>query len=289
MSTIGTTDYYAGSLVERIIAAEALVALSDANVFLPLITTSGQASADTISFPKWNLGTNTITSSDMGSHTLGSDASAVAIDSAKLTLTPAPYSFYIPNYDESGDSSIENIAPILGRLGANAVGAKIDALVAAQMADFNNNVGTSTVGITLDNLFSAIEALKVDGTQGKYRAVLHPSQYWGAYGLSKDLVTTSTARASLPTKADQLVSNGWIDNIAGIDIYISRELKTATNSHYGGVFGDGALCFGYVNPLMRAEPEREGKLLRTDYIFSMFCATSEYEDDYGCYILTKTS
>jgi len=134
---IGDSSYYAGSLVERIILAEAFTAFNDANIVLPLVTAVGQNTADTITIPKWNLGTNTIDSSDVGSHTLGSDATVKALDSDKVTLTLAPYSFYIPLYDEARDSSAEmDMNVTIAGVGANAVSAKVDSLLCALFSGF---------------------------------------------------------------------------------------------------------------------------------------------------------
>ncbi|MBT6053213.1 hypothetical protein HN682_01330 [Candidatus Peregrinibacteria bacterium] len=287
----GDISYYAGSLVERIVIAEALVALSDANVMLPLVTSKGFDAANTISFPKWNLGTNKITASDVSQSDPGTDAAAVLIDSEKKTLTPARYNFYIPLFDDSTDSSEEgDINVTLGRLGANAMGAKIDNLICAKFDSFSasNDVGTSSVAISVDNFFEAIALLKTAGAMGTYRGVFDPRQIWGAYGLSNDLIT-SQQFGGTPDKSNEMLTTGFIGSIAGIPIYTSRETTTATTATKAGIFGDGALAFGYVNPLIRFEPEREAKKQRTDYVFSANMATDTYQSTYGCQVWTKTS
>ena len=288
---IGDINYYAGSLVERIVISEALLALSDANVMLPLITSKGFDAANTISFPKWNLGTNKVNASDVSQSDAGTDAAAVAVNSDKKTLTPARYTFYIPLYDDAQDSSEEsNINSTFGILGANAMGAKIDNLICAKFDSFAtaNDVGTSSVAITVDNYFTAIQKLKSAGVKGQYRGVFDPKQIWGSYGISDDLVTSDQFGGSPELQARWLL-NGFEGKLAGIPIYSSRETTTSTTATKAGIFGDGALCFGYVNPLIRFEPEREGKKIRTDYVFSANMATDVFQDTYGCQVWTATS
>jgi len=283
----GDSGNFQGSLVEQIIASEAVVHLNESNVILPLVTSVGKENADTISIPVWNQGTNQVTSADVGTHTEGNDASAVALDSNKVTLTMDSYSFYLPVYDEAQDSSIEDINERLGRLGASAVGAKIDSLLANLFDGFSGTAGTSSTAIDIDDLFDAVKTLKSNGAPAGYSGVFHPKQIWGSKGLSKDLLSNEFGGS--PAQQSEMLGSGWVGTLAGINLYSSQETVIDSNTAEGAVFSKEALAFGYVNPMIRVEAEREKKKLRNDVVFSMFCDAGELVDAYGVEIKSDVS
>lgn len=287
----GTTNaaYYAGSIVEQIAAAEAITCLNDVNVCLPLVTQVAKDAADTITIPVWNSGTHTLTSSDMGAHTEGSDAQVRGLSSEKKTGTLDVYSMYVPVHLEAEESSLENIAERVGKIGANAVGAKIDALITALFSSFSGNeAGTSTVAITVDMWFNAISKLKVDGAPAPYNAVLNPAQIWGDYGLSNDL-GTSNQFGGVVSLQDKMITTGQVGTLAGVGVYHTREVAESNSACEGLMFSKEAMAYGYVNPLIRVEYEREAKKLRDDLVFSINAVAWELEDNYGCTLHTKTS
>ena len=71
----GDSSNYAGSLQE--VLADAMVHFSKANVCLPLVMVESRDKADTVTFPVYNLGSNTVTSADVGTHS-ESDSSDVS-------------------------------------------------------------------------------------------------------------------------------------------------------------------------------------------------------------------
>ena len=287
----GTTNaaYYGGSIIEQIAAAEAVIHLPEVNVVFPLVTSIGKDVADQITIPVWGQGSHTLTSSDMGAHTEGSDAHIRGLTSEKKTGTLDVYSFYVPVHLEAEESNLENIAQRVGHIGAAAVGAKIDALIIALFASFSGNeAGTSSVTITVDMWFNAIKMLKEDGAPAPYNAVLNPAQYWGTYGLSNDLVT-STQFGGSPLKQDEMLSTGSIGSLAGVGLYTTNEVAQSGNASEGLMFSKEAMAFGYVNPLLRVEHEREAKKLRDDFVFALNAVAWELVDNYGCTLHTKVS
>ena len=287
----GTSNaaYYAGSLIEQIAAAEAVIALPDSNVVLPLVTTIGKDFADQITIPVWNQGTHTLASSDMGAHSEGSDAHVRGLTSEKKTGTLDMYSFYVPVHAEADDSSVEDIGTRIGQLGAATVGAKIDSLITTLFSGFTGNeAGTSSVAITVDNWFDAIAKLKADGAPAPYNAVLNPLQIWGSNGLSDDL-GTSNQFGGVVSLQDQMITTGAVGSLAGVGVYHTREVAESSSAAEGLMFSKEAMAFGYVNPLIRVEMEREAKKLRNDFVFSLNAVAWELVDNYGCTLHTKTS
>ena len=55
----------------------------------------------------------------------------------------------------------------------------------------------------------------------------------------------------------------------------------SSSNAIGAVFSKMAIGFGYAGPMMRVEVERKAAALRTDYVGSIFCGTTELADTYG--------
>ena len=97
----GDTGNFAGSLQE--VLADSMIHFSKANVLLPLVMVEQRDKADTVTFPVYNLGSNTVTSSDVASHTQSdsSDIGAKQLDSVKKTVTLSMSSIRVPVADEA--------------------------------------------------------------------------------------------------------------------------------------------------------------------------------------------
>ncbi len=296
MSVAGDTAYYGGSLVEQIAVATAILHLPDTNVIKPLVLNESRDRADTITIPVWNQGSNKLSSSSMAGHSGGADATERKYNSDKKTGTLAAYGFYLPVEDDSTYSNLEDVGAKVGLSGAAVVGAKIDNLIATLFTSFSGNeAGLSTVAMTVDMVFQALNLLKTDLAPEPYSGVLHPGQIWGTYGISNDLVTSNQFGGSPAIQAKHLedgfigTANNFVGMLAGIGIYTSSEVPTGSNASEGLVFSKAAMAFGWVPPLPRVEVRRPGRELQDSYIFSMWCDAWEVVDNYGCTIHTKTS
>lgn len=291
MSYPGDSGYYTGSIVESIIASEAKVKFEDANVCLPLVTQVPMGKGDSWKIPVWNTSTvadtflNAVDMAAITVHSTGTVAAQVA--SSKGGADCAKYGMYIPIYDEAEDSSAEDVNDRLGGLAANIAGAKVDALIAALFDSFTNTAGASTAALTVDNLFSALGTLDSNGAMGQLECVVHPLQLFGSYGVMNDLIINADYAGG--AAQNQGITNGLVNKIAGINVYSSRNCATATSSHFGAVFTRDAMGFGWVNPLIRIEVEREGKLLRNDIVASLFGSAAQLVDVWGVELKTKTS
>ena len=278
----------AGSLVEQIIAAEAVVKLTDVNVMMPLVTSIGQAKADSITVPLWNSGSDTITKADVAAHGEGTPLTAKALDSEKVTVTLDSYGLSVPFYDEAQYSSIEDLAPRIGAIGANAMSEYIDDMMTDLLPALGGGtaVGASTNNLLLSELFAALGTLKGASAPGPYNLVHKPEAIWGS-GLMADL-GNSTNMPGAVSVAEQASAAGFATTVAGIGVYSSPTVDViSTNYATGAVFSKEAILFGYHTPIMKVEQQRAATDLRTDYVFSMFSATSELEDSYGVPIKSK--
>ena len=109
MAVAGDSSYLSGGLLAHI-ETGAIVAFSDANRLLPLVTTAAPTRADTIAWTVWNRGSNQLTSADVTALTEGSEISVTFLDSQKKTATPDLLSVRLPLEQESKLSNVDNPA-----------------------------------------------------------------------------------------------------------------------------------------------------------------------------------
>jgi len=292
MSVAGDTAYLASGLVERI-EANAILGFTDGLVIGNLVRQSYQQSADQISFQVYNRGTHKLTSGDPGAVTDGTIISLSEFGSAKKTITLAPYAVSSPVYYDTIFSSVANPAPIVGQFLGNSMASSVDLAIGALFDDFNsgNDVGTSTVAITVDNLFDAVTKLGDNYAPAPWRCVLDPKQITGTYGLSNDLVTSNQFGGS-PGLQDEMLRNGFVQMIAGLPVYQSRELPSdSTTEHWGCAFSEQAIGYGWAGSpqgifmTMDDEPRYQ----RYTYLANHFYGVIELDDYWGAGIHTATS
>jgi len=288
----GDRNYLTGSLIEQI-QAEAIVNYSIAGVTRKLVTQAVMNSgAQTISFDKINMGANTLTSADISSRTDSTTAvTATFINTDKATITPALYPVLLNQFDTVGLSSAHNPGVFWGQLISNALSAKVDNLLNALFDGFGTSVGTSTVGVTTDNLLAALKSLKDYNAPGVPAWVAPAGSIWGAYGIISEIIGLSGS-AGVATQ-DTALRDAWVGKVAGLNVYHSNEFTETTNATKSGIFTPGALGYGCVRfedgNEIRIEMEREAKQFLTGYVGSFFGGVIEIYDGYGVELHVKTS
>ena len=172
---VGDTGDFAGSLQEVIV--DSMTHFSKSNVCLPLVQIQSRPQADTVTFPVYNLGSDQITSADVGTHDEhdSNAITAVAVDSEKKTATLDMYSIRVPVHDETVLSSADNPSAIAGQLVGNALGAKADKLLVSLFDSFSNTSNDTTNGISIDDLFGALGTLQASNAPAPYNMVEMPS------------------------------------------------------------------------------------------------------------------
>jgi hypothetical protein len=289
MSVAGDTTYLASGLLEKI-QSDAIIQMTQAGVTSQLVRKVYHPRADTITIQAWNTGTHQITSGDVGSVTDGSEVSASYLGSEKKTITLAPYAVRSDVYDDTIYSSQDDPAGPLGRILANAIAAHIDKTLNALFDGFSNAVGTSTAGLTVDNLFSAVSSIETNEGVGPFYGVFYPSQIVGDYGLSNDIVT-STQFGGSPSLQSQGLIDAYFQKVAGVEIFKSTQFTETSNAVKAGVFTRDALALGYSGPPsgIKVEKERAATYLRDIYVASSFFGVTECVDGWGVEVHTRTS
>lgn len=289
MSVPGDTAYMASSLIEQI-SSDAIIQMGEVGITSRLVRKCYMPVADQYTFQVWNAGTHVINSADVGSVTDGSEISASYLGSEKKTVTLAPYAVRTDVYDDTRYSSASNPAEPLGSILANSVAALWDKTLNALFDGFSNAVGTSTVGLTVDNLFAAVDSIRRNKGYGPVYAVLYPSQIIGTYGLSNDIVT-STQFGGSPELQSQGLRDAYFQRVAGIDVFSSPEFTETSNAVKGGVFIRDALGLAYAGDVsgIKIETDRQANYLRDMFVASTFFGAVELVDGYGVEVHTRTS
>jgi len=290
MATAGDTSYIAGGLLE-VIAADAIMAFRGSKVTANLVKNEYRPVAETISVPVWNNGTAKIDSGDVTGVTDGTIISPANLNSDKKTITLAPFAVRSDLYDDTVNSNADNPQGRLGIFLGEAIASYVDSQLNALFAGLSTTVGTSTSALTIDNLFSAIKNMKsLPSAPKPYSAVLQEAQIWGSLGIMNDLVTTTQFGGS-PALQQEGLMTGWVNRIAGIDIYHSPEFTETSSAVMGGILSKDALALGWAGPsnMIKMETDREIAYLRDIYVASIFFGVIEAVDDWGCMVHTRTT
>jgi len=286
----GDTNYIASGLVEQI-QADAIIAMNKAGVTSNLVRKVYEPRANQVTIQVWNAGANQLDSADVSSLTSGSERTAAIINSDKKTIALGMYSTGADLYDETIYSNVSDPTGPLGALLAQAIAGYWDKALNALFEGFSVSVGTSTVGLTVDNLSAAYASIMANRGMGQdVYAVLDPRQIWGSYGLFNDVVT-STQFGGSPALQSSALENAYFDKIAGIKIYGSPEFTESTNAVKGGVFTRNALGMGVSGPPagFKVEHTRQGTYTRDCFTASTFFGVLELVDLWGVEVHTKVS
>ena len=217
MSVAGDSAYLAGTLLP-IVSADAIMQLAKAGVTRNLVTVKSAPRADTIAWGVYNDGTSTTTADDVAATAEGTVTPSNKLNSSKKTATLDMYSLLMPLYDEALLSSADDVVGNLGEILGNAMAAKIDSLLNANFDNFATSIGTSTIGMKIDDLFTALATIETYQHGSPLSLVAHAAQLWGTYGLYSDSSIT-TSMGGVSTVADAILQNGYTGKIAGINIY----------------------------------------------------------------------
>ena len=287
MAVANDSGYLAGTLLP-IVAADAIVQLGKVGVTRNLVTVKSAPRADTISWGVYNDSTHQTTSADVVATAEGTVTPSTKLQSTKKTATLDMYSVMLPLYDEALLSSADDVVGNLGEIIGNAVAGKIDSLLNANFDNFSNSVGTSTTGMKLTDLMSALALLELYKSAGQVNLVAHAAQLWGTYGLFNDSAIT-TQFGGTPMVAEQILANGYVNKLAGINIYNSNEISETSSARKAGIFTKEAIGWGFAGDEIRLKSQDEANYIRTNFVASGFWGTTELRDTAGVEVHSKTS
>ena len=135
-----------------------------------------------------------------------------------------------------------------------------------------------TIGFKIKNLMQqmGLRQLRAANAPAPYNLVMSDEGIWGDKGIQGLLVDVAVTGSNskpgslLGVQGQEMLSNGWVTSLGGIDIYFSNEINDNVSS--GGdsasfMFSRGALGLA-VGPqgLFRIETERNASFRSTEYV-----------------------
>lgn len=164
-----------------------------------------------------------VTATKISSEGVTDDVAASAITDTNNLITANIYAARSVLRDLGGVDPME-----LGRVLGNSVAQAFDTDVMTALGDLTGNGGTVSLGV--DELFDAAGAIRAAGEFGALYGVVSPA---AGTALMKAIGSSAYAGGAFQTAA---LTNGWVGNIAGINIFMSAYV---TGVH-GYVFGADA-------------------------------------------------
>lgn len=270
------------------ILPDVIMAFTKSNVMAPLVNSAiAPPGAASVTF----VDMTAKASSDVGSLSEGSERASIAVatgaheciivnyvvrsDLSDLAVLGAPY-------DLTG-----NVADNLG----HAAALKIDDLLTDTFSGFSQTSGAAGTALSLDLFFDAARQLHGAGAPMPFSYVGNSKQIWGAKGIQGLLIATSTGTFADNPVSTEMLANGYVGKLGGVDIYFSQEITEDGNDDCpAGMFSKNALGFGISSAgLINVETQRDASYQHTEYIVSLKCGVIEVQDTFGVYMITDVS
>ena len=270
------------------ILPDVIMAFSKSNVMAPLVSSAiAPQGAASVTF----VDMTAKASSDVTSLAEGSEQSSIAVatgaheciianyvvrsDLTDLAVLAAPY-------DLTG-----NVSDNLG----HAAALKIDDLLTDLFSGFSQTVGGEGQSLDLDKFFDAARQLHAAGATQPFNYVGNSKQIWGAKGIQGLIVATSTGTLADNPVSAEMLSNGYVGQLAGVNIYFSQEItETGANDCPAAMFSKNAIGLGISSAgLINVETERDASYQHTEYIVSLKCGVIEVQDSFGVYMTSDVS
>ena len=270
------------------ILPDVIMAFSKSNVMAPLVSSAiAPQGAASVTF----VDMTAKASSDVTSLSEGSEQSSIAVatgaheciianyvvrsDLTDLAVLAAPY-------DLTG-----NVSDNLG----HAAALKIADLLTDLFSGFSQTVGGEGQSLDLDKFFDAARQLHAAGATMPFNYVGNSKQIWGAKGIQGLIVATSTGTLADNPVSAEMLSNGYVGQLAGVNIYFSQEItETGANDCPAAMFSKNAIGLGISSAgLINVETERDASYQHTEYIVSLKCGVIEVQDSFGVYMTSDVS
>ena len=177
------------------------------------------------------------------------------------------------------DSAYNDVMAQLGDQAGRAIAEAMDAELFATFADFTSDIGSTSTEVTADTIFRAAATLRSRKLTGPFYAVLDPRT---AYNLKKTL-TATTSYQNATSVADNVLSNFYIGQIAGVQIYESALVATdgsVSTAAVNAVFAPQALAHS-MRGSIRLETQRQAAYRATDLVLTAVSGAAVIQPTFG--------
>lgn len=201
--------------------------------------------------------------------------------SALATLTPsevaAQFILTDRRIETDPDNARQDAATELGLQAAT----KIDVDIFGNFSSLSGGtVGASGSTMTWEYFFIALTELRHANVPPPYVCVLPPRAY---YYMGKAASIASSAK-NAPEFQDEVMRRWWVDQVAGVDIFVSSNCPESGTDAYGAMFNPLALAFDLRRDL-RIELERDASKRAWEVNATMLYAHGVWRPAWGVAIL----
>jgi N4-gp56 family major capsid protein len=215
----------------------------------------------------------------------GADLSSAAVSTNVANITLSEIGLMTTVSDLSVNYSESNVVSDIGRLFGEAIALKLDQTIAAEFDNFTTTaLGGATTNITPANIFEAVAKLRTKSVDPSgIVCVLHPLV---AHDVKSTITSTFAAPAS--DMGNEAMRTGLIGNIAGIPVYESAAITSASGASKGAVFHRDSIGLA-VGEDIKIETQRDASARATELVGVGTFGVDMLEETYGAEMFFQTS
>lgn len=212
---------------------------------------------------------------------ISNEAAATAADtnttSQNITLTE--HVVYHRVTDLLRDSSYSNVMAQLGDQSGRAIAESMDSQVFGLFTGFSEGGPGAGAELTVDHILKAVASLRSAKLTGPFYCVVNPKV---AYALKKDLIgPTNPGSAGMSNIGNEILSNGFIGQVAGVMIFESGLVSIDANADaIGAVFHPNAIGHA-MRGTIGMEEQRQAAARATDVVLTAVAGASIINSAYG--------
>lgn len=215
----------------------------------------------------------------------GADLSSAAVSTNVANITLSEIGLMTTVSDLSVNYSESNVVSDIGRLFGEAIALKLDQTIAAEFDNFSTTaLGGATTNITPAKIFEAVAKLRTKSVDPSgIVCVLHPLV---AHDVKSTITSTFAAPAS--DMGNEAMRTGLIGNIAGIPVYESAAITSASGASKGAVFHRDSIGLA-VGEDIKIETQRDASARATELVGVGTFGVDMLEETYGAEMFFQTS
>lgn len=221
-----------------------------------------------------------------------SAASAADTNTTSASITLSEHVVYHRVTDMLRDSAYGDVMAQLGEQSGRAIAESMDSQVFSLFDDLAGNtaiitqsVGTAGSDNTAADIMKAAAILRGNKLTGPFYAVLHPKQ---AYGIKANL-TATTAYTAGTVAGNEALTNGYIGQLAGVNIFESALVPVdGSDDATGCVFAPSAFGHGMRGSIVMEE-QRQAAARATDVVLTAVAGAQILQASHAVRVIGDTT